>query len=141
VTKRAGGAGPSQPQKSPSAPVKAPAARPTKAALPHRTAGQEDAGRRPAPCQGAARPGPGIITKESPSPAAQTGMGLHTANGARKYLTAGERDAFLRQAELADRPVRILCMTLAYAGCRLPAVGGIGADRRSRRPGRWRADD
>jgi len=30
-------------------------------------------------------------------------MGLHTASGARKYLTAGEHDAFLRQAELADR--------------------------------------
>jgi integrase/recombinase XerD len=37
----------------------------------------------------------------------------------RKYLTAGERDRFLREAERADRPVRTLCMTLAYAGCRL----------------------
>ncbi len=43
-------------------------------------------------------------------------MGLHTASGARKYLTTGECDAFLRQAELADRQVRTLCMTLAYAG-------------------------
>jgi integrase/recombinase XerD len=40
-------------------------------------------------------------------------MQLHTADGTRKYLTAGERDAFLRQADLADRPVRTLCMTLA----------------------------
>jgi hypothetical protein len=40
---------------------------------------------------------------------------LHTADGARKYLTAGERSAFLREAELADRAVRTLCMTLAYA--------------------------
>ena len=46
-------------------------------------------------------------------------MGLHTTEAARKYLTAGERDAFLRAAERADRSVRTLCMTLAYAGCRL----------------------
>ena len=56
---------------------------------------------------------------EAPSPAPQTGMQLHTADGIRKYLTAGERDAFLREADQADRPVRTLCMTLAYAGCRL----------------------
>jgi hypothetical protein len=29
-------------------------------------------------------------------------MQLHTADGTRKYLTAGERDAFLREA---DRPI------------------------------------
>jgi hypothetical protein len=57
---------------------------------------------------------------KAPSPAPQTGMQLHTADGIRKYLTAGERDAFLREAELADRPVRTLCMTLAYAGCGPP---------------------
>jgi hypothetical protein len=55
---------------------------------------------------------------KSPSPAPQTGMPLHTVDGIRKYLTAGERDAFLRAAEHADRLVRALCMTLAYAGCR-----------------------
>ena len=63
------------------------------------------------------------------SPPLQSGMGLHTADGARKYLTAGERDAFLRQAELADRQVRTLCMTLAYAGCRLSEVLALTADR------------
>jgi hypothetical protein len=47
-------------------------------------------------------------------------MQLHTADGTRKYLTAGERDAFLRQADLADRPVRTLCMTLAYVGSPKP---------------------
>jgi hypothetical protein len=47
---------------------------------------------------------------EAPSPATQTGMQLHTADGIRKYLTAGERDAFLREADMADRPVRTLCM-------------------------------
>jgi integrase len=46
-------------------------------------------------------------------------MQLHTTTGARKYLTAEERGAFLRAAEQADRPVRTLCMTLAYSGCRL----------------------
>ena len=43
-------------------------------------------------------------------------MGLYTAAGARKYLTAGEREVFLRAAERADREARTLCMTLAYAG-------------------------
>jgi integrase len=56
-------------------------------------------------------------------------MQLHTAGGIRKYLTAGERDAFLREAELADRPVRTLCMTLAYAGCRLSEALALTADR------------
>ena len=56
-------------------------------------------------------------------------MRLHTVDGARKYLTAGERDAFLRQAELADRQVRTLCMTLAYAGCRLSEALALTADR------------
>ena len=32
-----------------------------------------------------------------PLTSAQTGVPLHTATGARKYRTAGERDAFLRQ--------------------------------------------
>ena len=64
-----------------------------------------------------------------PAPAPQTGMQLHTADGGRKYLTAGERDAFLRQAELADRMVRTLCMTLAYAVCRLSEALALTADR------------
>jgi integrase/recombinase XerD len=66
---------------------------------------------------------------EAPSPAPQAGMQLHTADGARKYLTASERDAFLREADLADRPVRTLCMTLAYAGCRLSEALALTADR------------
>ncbi|HEY0421297.1 MAG TPA: hypothetical protein VGC80_17410 [Acetobacteraceae bacterium] len=66
---------------------------------------------------------------QAPSPAPQTGMGLHTADGARKYLTAGEREAFLREAELADCQVRTLCMTLAYAGCRLSEALALTADR------------
>jgi integrase/recombinase XerD len=73
------------------------------------------------------RSGPGI--PKGPSPAPQTGMGLHTADGARKYLTAGERDTFLREAELVDRQVRTLCMTLAYAGCRLSEALALTLDR------------
>ena len=59
-------------------------------------------------------------------PLSRTG---HTAAGARKYLTAGERDAFLRRADVADRPVRTFCMTLAYAGCRLSEALALTADR------------
>jgi len=68
--------------------------------------------------QGAARPAPGVPKAPSPPPPLG-GMRLHTVDGARKYLTAGERDAFLRAAECADRDTRTLCMTLAYADCRL----------------------
>jgi integrase len=56
-------------------------------------------------------------------------MALHTLDGARKYLTAGERTAFLREADIADRQVRTLCMTLAYAGCRLSEALALTADR------------
>src|SRR5690242_3564960 len=57
-----------------------------------------------------------VVKRIKPAPRPQAGMALHTADGARKYLTTGERDAFLRGAEQADRQVRTLCMTLAYAG-------------------------
>jgi integrase len=67
--------------------------------------------------------------RRAEAPAPQTGMQLHTADGIRKYLTTGERDAFLREAERADRPVRTLCMTLAYAGCRLSEALVLTADR------------
>ncbi|MBV9813713.1 MAG: hypothetical protein JO326_13280 [Acetobacteraceae bacterium] len=40
-------------------------------------------------------------------------MTLHTAVGARKYLTTVERDAFLRAAEQADRKVRTPAPALA----------------------------
>ena len=41
--------------------------------------------------------------REKSEPAPPSAMGLYTAGGARKYLTAGEREAFLRAAERADR--------------------------------------
>lgn len=56
-------------------------------------------------------------------------MQLHTADGARKYLTAGERDSFLREAERADRQVRTLCMALTHAGCRLSEALALTVDR------------
>ena len=71
--------------------------------------------------------GPRTASPKAPAP--QTGMALHTATGARKYLTAGERDSFLRAADVADRPVQTLCMTLAYAGCRLSEALALTADR------------
>ena len=70
-----------------------------------------------------------VAKRPATPPTPQTGMQLHTADGGRKYLTAGERDAFLRQAEQADRTVRTLCMTLAYAGCRLSEALALTADR------------
>jgi integrase/recombinase XerD len=90
--------------------------------------------------QGRAGPGPGIRkiparpwlpakATRKPAPLPSPGMRLHTEDGARKYLTAGERAAFLREAERAGRQVRTLCMTLAYAGCRLSEALALTADR------------
>jgi integrase len=70
-----------------------------------------------------------IVACKAAAIAPPAGMALHTATGARKYLTATERDAFLRQADRAERPVRTLCMTLAYAGCRLSEALALTADR------------
>ena len=56
-------------------------------------------------------------------------MSLHTPAGARKYLTAAERDAFLRAAEKGDRQTFTLCMTLAHAGCRLSEALALSVDR------------
>jgi integrase len=67
--------------------------------------------------------------RTNPAPRPQVGMALHTADGARKYLTRGERGAFVRAAELTDRQVRTLCMTLAYAGCRLSEARALTVDR------------
>lgn len=57
------------------------------------------------------------------------GMRLYDVSGARKYLTRSERDAFLAAAEHADRQVRTLAMTLAFAGCRLSEALALTADR------------
>lgn len=87
---------------------------------------------RPSPLAVRRRPKAFATLARAAAPAASpaaSGMGLHTLNGARKYLTAGERDAFLRAAECADRQARTLCMTLAYAGCRLSEALALTAER------------
>jgi integrase/recombinase XerD len=71
----------------------------------------------------AARPTP--PKKTAPS----SGMQLYTTDGARKYLTASERAAFLQEADRADREVRTLCMVLAYSGCRLSEALALTVDR------------
>lgn len=48
----------------------------------------------------------------------QTGS-LYTRFGTRKYLTPAERDRFIAAAEANPRDVRLLCLTLAYTGCRV----------------------
>jgi integrase/recombinase XerD len=83
--------------------------------------------------QGRADPGPGIRKASLPSPA--TSLRLYIADGARKYVTTGERERFLREAERADRLVRTLCMTLAYAGSRLSEALALTADRVDRAAG------
>jgi len=88
----------------------------------HSTKGKIRAGALPPrPRQGRAGPGP------DPTPTA--GLRLYTAEGARKYVTSGERASFLAAAERADRQVRTLCMTLVYAGCRLSEALALTANR------------
>ena len=98
---------------------KAPAATPTKRTAKTGTA-------LPNPRQG--RAGPAPDTRASVA-VRSTGMDLHTVEGLRKYVTTGERDAFLREADRADRAVRTLCMTLTYAGCRLSEALALTVDR------------
>ena len=81
--------------------------------------------RKPASAPASADPGTRRLVKPAeparpPAPASHaTGMQLHTAEGARKYLTTAEREGFLAMAGRADRAIQTLCMTLAYSGCRL----------------------
>jgi integrase/recombinase XerD len=81
----------------------------------------------PAP-SAAARRGAAEPQAKAPPPSG-IGLRLYTPEGARKYVTAGERQAFLRAAEQAERRVRTLCMTLAYSGCRLSEALALTADR------------
>ena len=72
---------------------------------------------------------PRVSNSAPPAARPVDGMSLYDATGARKYLTRSERDAFLAAAEHADRQVRTLCMTLAYAGCRLSEALALTVDR------------
>ncbi len=71
----------------------------------------------------------GKVPNKAASTRPAAGMQLHTLDGTRKYLTAGERDTFLKAAERADREDRTLCMTLAYSGCRLSEALALTVDR------------
>jgi len=111
---------------------------PKKAATPAAKTAKPKAktGKAVSPAQAAKLPGipPKRKTRSAPKlppppPVPTGGMGLHTADGARKYLTVGEREAFLREAERAEREIRTLCMTLAYAGCRLSEALALTVDR------------
>ena len=100
----------------------------SQASRPAKAKGKARAGAPPPPPrQGRAGPGPGI--RKAPISTPSTGVRLYTADGSRKYVTAGERDAFLNEAERADRQARTLCMTLAYAGCRLSEALALTVDR------------
>lgn len=57
------------------------------------------------------------------------GMQLYDDDGQRKYLTPGERGAFLKAAEDAPREVRTFCGTLVYTGCRITEALELTADR------------
>lgn len=57
------------------------------------------------------------------------GMRLHDAQGRRKYLTDPKRKAFLAAAGKAPRPVRTLCLVLAYTGCRITEALNLSASR------------
>ena len=56
-------------------------------------------------------------------------LNLYDRDGHRKYLTAGEREAFLKAAEDAPREVRTFCGTLLYSGCRISEALALTADR------------
>jgi hypothetical protein len=64
------------------------------------------AGKTPAlPVRGVSR-AVARTSRTTASPARQIGMQLHTADGLRKYLTAGERDGFLRWQRSISRVTR-----------------------------------
>lgn len=54
---------------------------------------------------------------------------LYETNGHRKYLTAEERERFLKAAERFPREVRTFCGTLAYTGCRISKALALTMDR------------
>ena len=54
---------------------------------------------------------------------------LEDRDGHRKYLTPGEREAFLKAAESMDREVQTFCGTLVHTGCRISEALALTADR------------
>lgn len=55
-------------------------------------------------------------------------LSLHTSTGARKYLDAGERSGFIAAAAAAPMALRLLCLTLAYTGCRISEALALTPD-------------
>ena len=94
----------------------------------------------PLPCPPPSAPATFQKAAEASRAPRQSGMALHTAERLRKYLAAGEREAFLWEAEQAHRADRTRCMTLAYAGCRLselwrsPSIRSCGIRTPSSKP-------
>ncbi|MGC9271416.1 hypothetical protein [Acidiphilium sp.] len=84
---------------------------------------------KPAPASPGPVPPPPDTTPSDPKRRWSRNMSLYDLTGGRKYLTASERAAFLRRTTLADRPVRALCLTLYYTGCRLSEALALTADR------------
>jgi integrase len=60
---------------------------------------------------------------------ADEGLQLHDRDGRRKYLTAGERAAFLEAAERAPREVRAFCLVHVYTGSGISEALALTADR------------
>ena len=79
--------------------------------------------------QGACAPVPRQAPPRIPGGPVSEGMRLHDAQGRRKYLTDAERRAFLAAAGKAPRPVRTLCLVLAYTGCRITEALELTASR------------
>lgn len=61
---------------------------------------------------------------------------LFDAEGARKYLCASEWRRFIRAAQDASVHTRILCLLLAYTGCRISEALGVTPARLDREAGR-----
>jgi len=56
-------------------------------------------------------------------------LSLFDGSGCRKYLTQGERKAFLRAAKRVEPDISRFCRTLAYSGCRISEALALTWDR------------
>lgn len=54
---------------------------------------------------------------------------LYDGGGRRKYLTADEREAFVRAAMSATRVTRLFCLTMAFSGARISEVLHLRAEQ------------
>ncbi len=63
-----------------------------------------------------------------PAAAHSIALSLHTCAGARKYLNEAERQSFISLSRTAPLPLRSLCLTLAYTGCRVSEALALTPD-------------